>query len=82
MSARSAERRCPATGTAVAEAWAEERRLLMPLTETAPEPFDLVAARRVGRDGLVAFEGQQYSVPFGLIGETVEVRASPGRCRS
>ena len=44
LAARAAERRCPATGTTVAEAWAEERRLLTPLPETAPEPFDLVAA--------------------------------------
>ncbi len=29
-------------------------------------------------DGLVAFEGRQYSVPFGLIGETVEVRGVAG----
>lgn len=75
---RSAERRCPATGTAVAEAWAEERRLLTPLPETAPEPFDLAVSRPVGRDGLVAFEGRQYSVPFRLVGETVEVRGVAG----
>jgi len=62
----------------VAEAGAEERRLLTPLPETVPEPFDLVAARRVGRDGLVAFEGRQYSVPFRLVGETVEVRGVAG----
>lgn len=74
LAARAAERRCPATGTAVAEAWAEERRLLTPAPETASEPFDLVAARRMGRDGLVAFEGRQHSVLFRLIGETVEVR--------
>ena len=78
LAARAAERRCPATGTAVAEAWTEERRLLTPLPETVPEPFDLVAARRVGRDGLVAFEGRQYSVPLRLIGETVEVRGVAG----
>jgi transposase len=74
LMARAAGRRCPATGTTVAEAWVEERRLLTPLPETVPEPFDLVAARRVGRDGLVAFEGRQYSVPFRFVGETVEVR--------
>jgi transposase len=78
LAARAAERRCPATGTTVADAWAEERRLLTPLPETAPEPFDLVAARRVGRDALVAFEGRQYSVLFRLAGETVEVRGVAG----
>ena len=35
-------------------------------------------ARTVGRDGLVAFEGRQYSVPFPLVGETVEVRGIAG----
>jgi transposase len=78
VAARAAERRCPATGTTVAEAWAEERHLLTPLPETAPEPFDLIAARVVGRDGLVAFEGRQYSVPFRLVGESVEVRGIAG----
>lgn len=43
------------------------------MPETAPEPFDPVAARVVGRDGLVAFAGRQYSVPFRLVGATVEV---------
>ena len=56
----------------------EERRLLTPLPETAPEPFDLVVARVVGRDGLVAFEGRQYSVPFRFVGERVEVRGIAG----
>jgi transposase len=78
LAARAAERRCPASGTTVAEAWAEERLLLTPMPETTPEPFDLVAARVVGRDGLVAFEGRQYSVPFRLVGETVEVRGIAG----
>lgn len=34
--------------------------------------------RPVGRDGLVAFEGRQYSVPFRLVGETVELRGIAG----
>ena len=78
LASRAAERRCPATGTTVAEAWAEERRLLTPVPETAPEPFDLAVARVVGRDGLVAFEGRQYSVPFRFVGERVEVRGIAG----
>ena len=53
-------------GTSVAEAWARERALLTPLPEPLPEPFDVVVMRPVGRDGLVCFEGRQYSVPFRL----------------
>jgi hypothetical protein len=34
----------------------------------------LVATRRVSEDCLVAFEGRSYSVPFALVGATVEVR--------
>lgn len=78
VAARARTRRCPATGTSVAEAWAEERRLLTPLPETAPEPFDVVVARVVGRDGLVSFEGRRYSVPFRHVGDTVEVRGVAG----
>ena len=37
-------------------------------------PFNNVATRRVGRDGLVAFEGRQYSVPFAYLDRQVEVR--------
>jgi len=65
-------RRCPVTGTSVAEALAAERAALQPLPVLG-EPFDLVAARRVGRDCLVCFEGRQYSVPFAWVGREVEV---------
>ncbi len=75
----SHERRCPATGSTVAQAWAEERVRLTRVPETLPEPFDLVATRQVGLDGLVAFEGRQYSVPFRLIGQQVEVRGTAGQ---
>lgn len=72
---RSAERRrCPATGTSVAEAWDEERPYLAPLPVALPEPFDVVVQRRVARDCTVQFEGRTYSVPFRLIERTVEVR--------
>ncbi|MCE2944318.1 MAG: hypothetical protein LW828_06290 [Xanthomonadaceae bacterium] len=43
-----------------------------------PAPFDHVATRRVGRDGLVAFEGRQYSVPFAYLARSVEVRGGAG----
>lgn len=72
---RSARRRlCPVTGESVWETWQSERRLLTPLPETLPEPFDVVHTRRVGMDALVSFEGRQYSVPFAHVGRCVEVR--------
>lgn len=70
-------RRCPATGGSVFEAWQAEQTALAPLP-ILPVPFDEVATRRVGRDGLVAFEGRQYSVPFAYLGRTVEVRGGVG----
>lgn len=75
----SAKRRvCPATGTSVLDAYQQERALLAPLP-ILPEPFDLVATRTVGRDGLVAFEGRQYSVPFRFVLRVVEVRGCAGK---
>jgi hypothetical protein len=78
VTARVRTRRCPATGTSVAEARAEERALLTPLPKTVPEPFDVVVASVVGRDGLVSLEGRRYSVPFRDVGDTVEVRGVAG----
>jgi transposase len=78
VAARCRHRRCPATGTSVAEAWEAERRLLTPLPDPLPIPFDVAVNRKVGVDGLVSFEGRQYSVPFRLIGQTVEVRGTAG----
>ncbi len=76
---RSAEchatRRCPITGTLIAEAFAHEQRRLQPLP-TFDELFDCVVARPVTRDGLVSFEGRRYSVPFAWVGRTVEVRGT------
>lgn len=72
--ASARRRRCPATGESVWDTWHEERRLLTPLPETLPEPFDVALTRTVGRDGLVSFEGRQYSVPFAHVGTAVEVR--------
>jgi hypothetical protein len=65
---------CPATGTAVATAWEEERALLRPLPATLPEPFDVVVSRPVPKDLMIHFEGRQYAVPFDLVGRSVEVR--------
>ncbi|WP_310569337.1 IS21 family transposase [Gemmatimonas sp.] len=76
---RSAEchatRRCPITGTLIADAHAAEQRLLQTLP-TFDELFDCVVARRVSRDCLVSFEGRRYSVPFAWVGRTVEVRGT------
>jgi hypothetical protein len=64
--------RCPVTGTSIAEARQVERRALLPLPILG-EPFDVIVARRVHRDALVAFEGRQYSVPFVWVGRDVEL---------
>lgn len=76
---RSAEwhapRRCPITGSLIAEAFAQEQRLLQPVP-TLHELFDCVVARRVSRDCLVSFEGRRYTVPFVWVGRTVDVRGT------
>jgi transposase len=76
---RAMHLRCPASGASVAEAWEQERRLLTPLPETLPEPFDIVVRRPVGVDCMVSFEGRQYSVPFRFVKQEVEVRGLSGR---
>jgi hypothetical protein len=73
----AAQRRCPATGTSIAQAWDDERRHLAPLP-ILPQPFDHVATREVGADALVHFEGRQYSVPFAHVGRRVELRGAAG----
>jgi transposase len=73
--ARSVEKRiCPATGLLVLETFRAEQKLLTRLPDRLPEPFDLVAQRRVGRDATVSFEGRTYSVPFRFADQVVEVR--------
>jgi hypothetical protein len=69
---------CPVTGSTVYTAWQAERALLNPPPMTLPQPFDVQVHRRVGRDCLVAFEGRQYSVPYGCAGGIVEVRGCAG----
>jgi transposase len=71
---RAKRRICPATGKTVHETWLEERRLLTPLPEILPEPFDIVVTRCVGIDCMVNFESRQYSVPFAYVGQMVEIR--------
>ena len=70
---------CPVTGTSIADAWEQERRLLTPLPAAMPEPFDVVVYRPVGVDCMVSFEGRRYSVPFRFVGQQVEVRGLAGR---
>jgi hypothetical protein len=70
-----ARRRCPITGTSVAEALVQERPQLQPVP-AVHEPFDCVVARKVSRDCLVSFEGRRYSVPFAWVGRPVEVRGT------
>lgn len=79
VAASAARRTCPATGTSVLAAWRAERAHLAPLPAELPEPFDHVARRRVAVDCTVSFEGRTYSVPFALVGQTVEVRGAAGR---
>jgi transposase len=78
MHQEAARRVCPATGTTVLHAWEMEKRSLaaVPLL---PEPFDVAVTRKVASDCLVAFERRQYSVPFRLLGQRVEVRGCAGR---
>ena len=72
---RSAKRRiCPATGLSVWESFVAEQAQLQPLPERLPDPFDLVAQRRVAIDSTVQFEGRTYSVPFRFADQVVEVR--------
>lgn len=75
---RSSQRRpCPATGGSVWSAWEQEKPFLGPLPGL-PAPFDVVVQRRVAGDCTLSFEGRTYSVPFGLIGQSVEVRGGAG----
>jgi transposase len=72
---REARRRiCPATGETIEASYEEERKVLRPLPEPLPTPFDLVRSVRVAIDATVRFERRQYSVPFVHVGRTIELR--------
>lgn len=69
---RWAKRKSPLTGGSVLEAYQQELPLLSPV-DALPEPFDLIATRRVNRDCTVQFEGRTYSVPFQHVDQEVEI---------
>jgi len=65
--------KCPITGLTVEESWEQELVYLKPVP-ILPEPFDIAVTRVVRDDCLVNFEGRQYTVPFSLVSQAVEVR--------
>lgn len=77
--ARAARLICPVTGRPILESWKAEQLELGPLPISLPQPFDVQVTREVQDGCLVNFEGRQYSVPFRLTGQSVEVRGGPGR---
>lgn len=56
----------------------EEKAYLLPLP-TAPFDADILETRQVSATALVSFDGNRYSVPARLVGETVTVRASSAK---
>jgi len=74
----AATRKCPVTGTSVADAWQAERELLRPLPATLSEPFDLIRTCVVYKDCTIRFEGRTYTVPFQYARGSVEVRGCSG----
>lgn len=64
--------------TTIAELAAREGLLGLP---AAAFPAQLEVERVVGRSALVAFEGNRYSVPAGLVGQTVTITARLGELR-
>jgi transposase len=74
---RADRRVCPVTGQSVLASWQQEQSFLYPPPRSWPTPFDVQVSRRVGTDGLVAFEQRQYAVPFPFVGRSVEVRGGP-----
>lgn len=71
-------RKCPVTGKSVFETWQDEVKLLRPLPETLPQPFDLIRTCPVHKDCTIRFEGRTYTVPFEYVHRSVEVRGCNG----
>jgi len=77
----AAERRCPDDpARSVAEAFAEEARLLLPLPEAPPPLFER-AVVRIGKTPYARFDGNDYSVPHVLVGRSLVVHADLGEVR-
>lgn len=57
----------------------DEARCLVPTAGHASFLAAMVRERVVAEDWLIALEGNRYSVPFGLIGKTVQVVREGGR---
>ena len=72
------KRQCPVTGKSIHDTWLDEQKLLRALPSTLPEPFNLIRKCEVQKDATIRFEGRTYSVPFGYIGQRVEVRGCSG----
>ncbi len=73
--AQVADRRPRGHGRTVLELALEERLQALP---ELPFPAEITVARGVSRSALVAFDGNQYSVPVALVEQTVTVRARVG----
>lgn len=54
--------------------WAQEAAALIPTTGHPSFALDAPVARVVATDYLVSFEANRYSVPYALIGQTVQVQ--------
>lgn len=67
------------TGRVVAEALAEERPSLLPITGHRCFPFVPGVRRRVTRDAYVQYGTNRYSVPWELAGEPLQVHPREGR---
>jgi hypothetical protein len=62
------------TRRVVADAWEAERPHLMPLQGCRRYPYSPSMERRVTRDACVVVDTRRYSVPWRLVGQTVQVR--------
>ena len=74
MNAYNAEPFQKRAGSRLSVFEAEEKPLLRPLPAVRYELIRWVDGRRVRRDGHVVFEKNFYSVPYALIGQSVDLR--------
>ena len=77
----AADRPCPEDRTrSVRAVFADEQPLLLPLPD-APYPTEECVAVRIGKTPYARFDGNDYSVPYTCVGQTLTVRADPERVR-